>query len=198
MVKELKIRPLVGKEIIPYIKDLARLRIEVFRDYPYLYEGSFSYEENYLKRFSDCPDAIVVFVFDGEKVVGASTGSPLKDAPDFCKPFIDKGLDISSFFYCGESTLLKEYRGQGIGNQFFDFREAHARKLNRFKYICFCAVERPENHPKRPASYLPLDEFWKKRGYIKHPELKVFFPWAEIGEKEETNKPLVFWIRGLP
>ena len=35
-----------GRAIAPHIGDLARLRTEVFRAFPYLYEGSPGYEES--------------------------------------------------------------------------------------------------------------------------------------------------------
>ena len=33
-----------GTEAQPYLPDLARLRIEVFREFPYLYDGNLDYE----------------------------------------------------------------------------------------------------------------------------------------------------------
>ncbi|HBF93820.1 MAG TPA: GNAT family N-acetyltransferase, partial [Marinobacter adhaerens] len=38
------IRRLSGDQIKPYLDDLARLRIEVFRHFPYLYDGDMDYE----------------------------------------------------------------------------------------------------------------------------------------------------------
>lgn len=34
-----------GTDLIPYIPELARLRIQVFRDFPYLYDGTLDYEK---------------------------------------------------------------------------------------------------------------------------------------------------------
>jgi hypothetical protein len=36
----IEVRRLAGAEVAPYLDDLARMRIEVFREYPYLYDGS--------------------------------------------------------------------------------------------------------------------------------------------------------------
>ena len=44
MTQPLKIIRLKGQEIVPYIADLAQLRIEIFRDYPYLYLGDLEKE----------------------------------------------------------------------------------------------------------------------------------------------------------
>lgn len=35
-----------GAEVESLLQDLAELRIEVFRSFPYLYEGSLDYEKN--------------------------------------------------------------------------------------------------------------------------------------------------------
>ncbi|HLL24828.1 MAG TPA: GNAT family N-acetyltransferase, partial [Kofleriaceae bacterium] len=49
----------VGDAIGPYLPALAALRIRVFREWPYLYDGSLAYEEAYLASYVS-PDAIVV------------------------------------------------------------------------------------------------------------------------------------------
>ena len=46
------------KEIIP---DLAKLRIEVFHEFPYLYEGNLAYEENYLSMYVESESSVCVF-----------------------------------------------------------------------------------------------------------------------------------------
>lgn len=176
---------------------LARLRIAVFRAFPYLYDGDMAYEEAYLRAYRDSPDAIVVGAWDGDRLVGAATGAPMEDHADaFGAPFRAAGHDLRDIFYCAESVLLPDYRGQGVGHAFFDLREAHARALGR-GHCCFCGVVRPENHPARPADYAPLDSFWRKRGYAPMEGVVAHFAWRDIGDAEETRKPLQFWIRRL-
>ena len=99
-------------------------------------------------------------------------------------------------FYFGESVLLPDYRGQGIGHAFFDHREAAARSWGA-SHASFCAVVRPADHPARPADYVPLDAFWTKRGYVRQPGLVVRLAWQEIGEPAPSEKPLTFWLRPL-
>lgn len=194
----LKLERLSGEKLNRYIPALARLRIQVFRDWPYLYDGDLAYEEKYLKTYIEAPDSVIVLALDGERVVGASTGIPLKYETDEVKaPFTAAGYDIDKIFYCGESVLLSEYRGQGAGVAFFEHREAHARELGDFEYSCFCGVQRPKDHPRRPVDYVPLDNFWRKRGYEKHPELNTTFSWKELDEAEESPKPMTFWMKKL-
>ncbi|AFJ01335.1 Histone acetyltransferase HPA2 [Methylophaga frappieri] len=194
----LELKRLSGEALKDYIPELANLRITVFRDFPYLYDGDTAYEAKYLQTYITCPESVIVLALDAGKVVGASTGIPLKFETEEVKaPFIKAGLDIDSIFYCGESVLLSSYRGQGAGVAFFDHREAHARELGGFQYSCFCGVQRPDDHPRKPAGYKPLDNFWRKRGYEKQSALQTTFSWKEIGESEESPKPMTFWMKTL-
>ncbi len=193
----LQFQPLVGPKAAPLLDDLAALRIAVFRDWPYLYDGDPEYERRYLGAYRDNPRAIVAAAFDGARLVGAATGTPMTDhADDFAAAFDGTGHDLSDIFYCAESVLLPEYRGQGAGHRFFDMREAHARELGA-RYVAFCAVARPQDHPARPAGYRPLDAFWTARGYHPLPGVVAEFGWKDICEDSETHKPLQFWMREL-
>ncbi|MAM59878.1 GNAT family N-acetyltransferase [Maritimibacter sp. UBA3975] len=193
----LRFAPLTGSDLATRLDDVARLRIEVFRDWPYLYDGDLAYERSYLQGYRDSAGAIVVGAFDGDRLVGAATGSPLADhAEEFSDAFAGSGVETDDVFYCAESVLRVRYRGQGAGHAFFDLREAHARALGA-RYAAFCAVVRPEDHPDRPAGYQPLDPFWRKRGYDKVPGAVARFTWKDVGKGEEDAKPLQVWLREL-
>ena len=187
-----------GEAIRPHAREVAELRIRVFREWPYLYDGDMGYEEQYLETYIQSPRSVFVLARDGDDIVGAATGLPLEDEEAaFVQPFIEQGYDPSTIFYFGESVLLPAYRGQGIGVRFFVEREAHARQLCGFRYCCFCAVERPADHPLRPDNYKPLDDFWKKRGYEPVPSLRTHYPWKDIDQAGETAKPMNFWMGEL-
>ena len=191
------IRPLTGQEILAAIDDLARLRMAVFAEWPYIYDGDPEYEADYLREFIEAPDGILVAACDGNRIVGAATASPMwAQKEEFRKPFESHGIDTSSLFYFGESVLLPEYRGQGIGHAFFDHREAHARHLGH-RWSAFCAVIRPDDHPARPAGYRPLDGFWRKRGYEILPGAIATFRWKDHGDPVQTDHQLQFWLRKL-
>jgi hypothetical protein len=197
-MSDIAIKHLSGKAVEPWIPDLARLRITVFRDFPYLYDGTTQYEENYLQTYTRSPDSIVVLALDGEQVIGASTGLPMQDeTPEFQQPFVDHGYDPAKVFYCAESVLLKAYRGRGVYKQFFTGRESHARQLGRFECLGFCCVQRPLDHPLRPADYVPLDAVWAKFGYVKHPELHASYHWKDVDQAEESAHDMVFWLKPI-
>ncbi len=194
----MKILSLSGQAIAPYLEDLARLRIAVFREYPYLYEGSLAYEQRYLTTYAASPESLFVLALEDGRVIGAATGIPMADeTAEFKQPFLDQGWEPEAIFYFGESVLLPHYRGQGLGVRFFAEREAYARRLGRFRWCCFCAVERPADHPLRPADYVPLNSFWARRGYSHQPDLRTEYRWREIGEATESAKPMSFWLKEL-
>ena len=186
-----------GQAISPHLPALARLRIRVFRDFPYLYDGELSYEAEYLGRYAENPNSLFVLAFDGEELVGAATGQPLQDEVDeFRQPFETNGIKPERVFYYGESVLLHSYRGSGTGKRFLAEREAHAKQQG-FDLAAFCAVERPTDHPYKPADYQPLHGFWNAHGYQRHGELATTFAWRDIGEQTESHKPMVFWLKPL-
>lgn len=191
------VETLPAHRIAEAIDALARLRIAVFAEWPYLYEGDAEYERAYLAEFAAAPDAALIVARDGEEIVGAATASPLAaQKEEFTAPFVAAGWDVPRTFYFGESVLLPGYRGQGIGHAFFDHREAASRAAGAC-VATFCAVQRPADHPLRPADYRPLDAFWAKRGYAKVEGLVTSFDWLDIGESEETPHPMQFWSRAL-
>ena len=101
----LTVAPLEGEELRAALPDVARLRIEVFREWPYLYDGDMGYETRYLTAYAGSRGAIVVGAHDGDTLVGASTGAPMEDhAEAFAAPFIERGYDLNEIFYCGESV----------------------------------------------------------------------------------------------
>jgi GNAT superfamily N-acetyltransferase len=193
----IRVEPLLGERLQARLADVARLRIEVFRAFPYLYDGDLAYERKYISAFAASRDAVIVAAFDGDEVVGASTAAPLATQMDeVTAPFRARGDDLSSYFYFGESVLKQAYRGRGIGVRFFDERERHAR-LCGARFTTFCAVVRSSGHPARPTDYEPLDAFWGRRGYVAQPGLICHLGWKEIGEAEESPKAMQFWTKRL-
>ncbi len=186
---------LTGDAVEEALDDLARLRVEVFRAFPYLYDGDAANEAQYMRSYRDNPHAVLVVARDGDRVVGAATAMPLADHGDAA------GLSgpvppADQVFYCAESVLLPEYRGRGLGHAFFDQREAAGRDQG-FTYALFCGVVRPTDHPMRPADYRPLDGFWRKRGYVPVAGATATFHWTDVGQTEKTPHTLQAWMRAL-
>ncbi|MDZ5603440.1 GNAT family N-acetyltransferase [Pseudomonas sp. RP23018S] len=195
----MEIRLLHGAAIAPYIDDLARLRLTVFREFPYLYDGTLEYETDYLAHYARSGRSLLVLALEDGRVVGASTGLPLVDqAAEFQQPFLEQGRDPNSVYYFGESLVLPEYRNQGLGVRFFIERESYAHKLAEFDYCAFCAVERPSGHPLRPSDYKPLQGFWRNRGFLHEPSLRTRYAWRDLDESQASDKIMSFWLKALP
>jgi GNAT superfamily N-acetyltransferase len=193
----IRIETLTGERLKAHLPDVARLRIEVFRDFPYLYDGDLDYEARYIGSFAASPNALVVAAFDGDAVVGASTAAPMATQMDeVTAPFRARGEDLSRYFYFGESVLSRAYRGSGIGVRFFEEREAHARACGA-SVAAFCAVMREREHAARPADYVALDAFWQRRGFALAPGLLCELSWKEIGADGESPKTMQFWTKRL-
>jgi GNAT superfamily N-acetyltransferase len=192
------VETLTGAAFAAALPALARLRIEVFRDWPYLYAGTLDYEQGYLDRFSRTAGAVIAAAYDGAEIVGCATAAPLLGhEPEFAAPFLAAGYDPHAIFYFGESVLRRPYRGRGLGHAFFDHREAAARAQAGVTHTAFCGVVRPADHPARPADYVPLDGFWRKRGYAQVPGLVTTYEWTDVGDTRRSAKPMQFWMRAL-
>jgi GNAT superfamily N-acetyltransferase len=191
------VRRFSGAAVREYLDAVAALRIAVFRDWPYLYDGDRAYEREYLDAYAASPDSVFMLAFAGDEIVGASTGLPLADdSAEFRAPFEQRGLDVGRVFYFGESVLLPAWRGRGLGHAFFDHREAHARALGRFGTTAFCAVDRDPDDPRRPPAHRGNEAFWTGRGYARQPGMTMRLRWNEIG-RGEVEHALTFWLRPL-
>ena len=157
-----------GSDIAPHVPDLARLRIEVFREFPYLYDGDEDYERKYLRTYVDSPRSLGVLVYD-----------------------------VAKIFYCGESVLRRDYRGRGVYKHLFQARELHAASLPGIELCTFCGVRRPADHPLRPPGYAPLNEIWQRFGYSERPELETQYVWKDIDADAPTAKTMRFWTKPL-
>ncbi len=196
-LEDIDVRVLTGPDLEAALDGVAALRITVFRDWPYLYDGTLDYERQYLDTYRDNPGALLVGAFHDGRLVGASTSTLMEDhAEAFAAPLRTIGLPVGSILYGAESVLLPAYRGIGLGHRFIDLREAHARTLGR-SHVAFASVVRPEDHPMKPPHARTNDAFWLGRGYRPLPDVVARFSGKDVGDTGETEKPLQFWMRAL-
>ena len=193
----IRIELATGAAIAPHLDAVAALRRTVFRDYPYLYDGSIEYERRYLASYANSPASLVVVALDGDRAVGASTAMPATGHSDAVAPPLARaGFAPDAVYYFGESVLEPAYRGRGLGARFWEGGERRARELG-FATAAFCAVDRPPDHPRRPRDYRPPGALWRRHGFVRRPDIVCEFEWRDIGDAAETAKPMVFWVKEL-
>ncbi len=187
----------IGEQIMEVAEQFATLRIEVFKEFPYLYEGNFEYELSYIKTYSSSPNAMLFALYNESEMIGATTCIPLEEETLEVKtPFIERNLDTDAFIYFGESLLLPSYRGLGFGKLFFKKREEHAKTIGK-SMACFCSVNRVNEHPLRPLDYSDNAIFWQKQGYTEQTGMHCEMIWKDLDTADETVKTLTFWTKIL-
>lgn len=181
--------------ITPYLETLARLRIRIFREWPYLYEGDMAYERDYVARYAASESGMMVAVMAGETLIGMATGLALADEADFVrKPFDAAGINVAPFYYFGEFLLEQQWRGQGIGKQLMQHCE-HLAKTKGYHSATFCCVQRDANHPLKPEGYRPPDGLWNAMGYAPQSAITGEFSWPDIAATASTPKPMLYWVK---
>ncbi len=188
------VRTVVGSDAAPHLDDLARLRIQVFRDWPYLYDGTPDYERQYLEAYTRAPSVLLILAEDGGRVVGASSAMRMSDEAEVMRaPLEASGIDPSSVCYFGESVLDPAYRGFGLGKRFIEERLTHARTLSA-RQCCFAAVVRDADDQRRPTNAQNLEPLWRRYGFAPAAGLQLSLDWPELGRGEISHR-LQFWFR---
>ena len=197
MDPDIRIQTFTGPAIAQACAAFQRLHTEVFYDWPYLYEGDPD-GPAYLTYYADIPRAALFLATHNDRPVAAATCLPLQDESDNVRaPFIDRGWDLSRFFYFGEGIISAPYRGQGLGVRIFELRESHARAVSTADYALFCSVRRPLDHPLRPADPHTNDAFWRNRGYVPMPGVTCSMTWTDREDSAPSAHTLDFWIKSL-
>lgn len=191
-----------GQEINSHIKEITDVALVVYRDYPYLYEGTV---EEYLPILalngkSSC--GLGCLVYDNDKVIGAALGMP---ADEIRSHYLEPLLKVSSreklkaSFYFAEMLLLKEYRNSDLGQQIYNAMEKLVKAEGIFNRIYFCNIVEADQHPLKPKDYLPFDEFWQmeKLGFEKCESLTFNAYWQNINETEDSPHQQVYWTKSI-
>ena len=193
----ISIRTLTGPAIAEAHAAFQRLHVEVFHDWPYLYEGD-AQAEPYISYYVNYPRAALFLASADGNPVGAATCLPLSDeSANVQAPFLERGWDLNRFFYFGEGIILSAWRGKGLGVRLFELRESHARAVSTADFATFCSVRRPADHPLRPANAQTNDAFWRRRGFVPLPGVTCTMTWPDRGAAASTPHTLDFWIKSL-
>lgn len=204
----LSISTVRGAKTAPYHPDLARLRMDIFKDFPYLYEGNDSYEASYNALYGQSSNSLFVVIKAFNEVIGISTALPVSAMDtSIALTLKDAGYPAASGFYLGESVLSPHFRGRGLYKKMFALREEEAG-LQGHSFTTFLSVVREMEHPLRPPNYVPHDTTWQSYGYtpieahitFAYPSVSLPDPqhvsgWSEQGAIRDHT--LQFWVKEL-
>lgn len=190
---------LQGAVINSRVKDITDLSLIIYREYPYLYEGT---QEEYLpliQHYAQSENSIACLLLDDEKPIGIAIGMPMNVMREnYKQPILhSEAVNIDSLFYLGEFLLLEAYRGKGFGKQMYREFERLVKEKGNFTTLCFCKISEFESHPLMPVKYKPLDDFWIKLGFEKVENLNFSVVWRNVDEVEDSPHHLVYWMKAL-
>ncbi len=186
---------LTGPLVTACLDDLASLRLEIFREFPYLYDGVRDGELRYLGLYAETPDALVVTVTDAGKTIGAATGIPLRyETQEMISSFTLTGYPGEPIYYVGELLFYPEYRNRGLGQRLLSLVEERVRSLGKYPTLTCATVERPQDHPLRPPDYTPIERFLARTGFALLPGVTTRLTWREIDGSTPAHV-MNFWSK---
>jgi GNAT superfamily N-acetyltransferase len=188
---------LAGTAIADARDEVATLRLEIFREYPYLYQGRREDELTYLCTYFEAPDACVILAYDGDAVIGAVAGIPLihEDA-QMLDAFAETAFSPDEAYYVGELLFRPAYRNGGLGQKLLARLESHLRSLGRYSTLTCATLERPDDHPLRPRDYIPITRFLAHTGFDRLSGVTTSFTWREI-DGVKRDHLMQFWSKPI-
>jgi len=191
-------RVLTGEAIVDHLDELATLRLDIFKEYPYLYSGRREDELAYLAGYVEKPGACVILAEDDGAVIGAATGMPLvHEQSSLREPFAATPYPQDEVYYVGELLFRQNYRSHGLGRRFLARMENHIRALGPFRKVICATVERPIDHPARPYNHIPITYFLDRTGFVRLAGVVTHFSWLEI-DGAKRDHIMQFWVKDLP
>lgn len=186
---------LAGTAVVDVLEILATLRLEIFPEYPYLYQGERKEELKYLSTYAEAPDACVILAYDGAAVIGAATGMPLvHEDIRMLDAFAGTKLPLEGIYYVGELLFRPAYRRCGLGQRSLARLENFICSLDRYRMLACATVVRPDDHPLRPFDYIPISSFLARTGFVQLPGVTTDFVWRE-NDGINRDHPMQFWIK---
>lgn len=175
---------LKGHQIKPYSKAIVELLLTVFKEPPYLYEGTVEEYLPFVEIYANSADGIACLLFENKKLVGVVTGVPLQEMPERFRTSF--GNQCKTMYYLGEMGLVKEYQKQKLGTLLYS--EFEKQIPPGFDTLCFCKISEPNN---------TFDPVLEKYGFVEEKKHAFEGVWRNIGELIESPHEMDFWTKQL-
>ena len=193
----------VGKNSADYIDIVSRFRVEMFKEFPYLYEGDSSFERNYMQGYTTDSRAMIAIARVDGVLAGVSTGIPLISSSEVVSDaknvFSKEKIDIGDYYYYGEVIVLPKYRGLGLTTKLYAAQDELIKSWG-FKHVCILTVIRENDHPLKPKDYKCPDMMWGHLGFFRN-KLTTEYHWPTFQADKRVknvNNVLEFWTKLLP
>lgn len=190
-----------GEQILEKLNEISQLCIDVYREWPYLYEGNLEEQKQYIiDQYVKKKGSIATLAFQNGKVIGVSLGTFLSQAPERYKNHFPSDIDQSKIFYWGELIVNENYRHRGIGKELYTYMANCVIESHDFIAITFCTVERNSSFSLdylKPDDYVGLDGLWKQLGFTKKEDLSFKGRWKLVGQETDSDHPMIFWWKAL-
>lgn len=131
----------------------------------------------------------------GKRLQGRPPGCRY-DMRQLVEPFSGTSYPVEEVYYVGELLFSPEYRNHGMGMQLVRLVEQQIRCYSTYRYLTCATVVRPDDHPLRPADYIPIDRFLAHTGFNHLPGITTSFTWLETDGVKRSH-PMNFWIKEL-
>jgi hypothetical protein len=179
-----------GKEVLPYLPALAKLRISFFKDSPYFYNGNTSCEEKYLDIYSKSQNSIFVVANKEGEIIGIASGLPVLESLEKNK-YVFTEQPWEHTFYLGEIVLKQKYYKSEIKNKLYQAFEKTIASLEHYVAIVVYEIECVGKEKEM------MDAFWQNNDFKKIPDSTVCYEWQEQGSPKSVNHPMALWKKNL-
>ena len=205
MISDMSVEMVQGEAISRYEHFIIEWRLQYFKEFPYLYNGTLVQEKEFSAQYIKEPSARVIVAknegdFCGyceeDYFLGFATGISVSESTlaEVLEPVLDQPRET---YYIGEVIFSKAARGKGLLDACLSYLD-EIRKMGYTK-VCFITVQRDENHPMRPAHYRDGEAAWLHFGFEKS-EQTITVPWDTIqpnGSTVLTDNVLNVWVKNL-
>jgi GNAT superfamily N-acetyltransferase len=196
-VMDISERLLQGSQIQEYLEQIAQLRLTIFMEYPYLYDGGLKDELVYLQHYANHAEATAIISLCGNQLVGAVTAIPLQcESEELTFPVAATQYPVERTIYIGELLLFPDYRNKGLGTRLLSRIVQHFHSQKNYEYLISATVKRAEDHPCRPEGYVPIERFLQRNQFAKISGVTTHFTWKEIDGIHRDHE-MQFWIKVL-
>ena len=192
---DMKVETIVGEEVLEYIHAFVHMSDVCLSGWPFFIKKEAGKAEKMIESLrSVASDLHAVVVKDGDTIIGGTYGHPIFPYGPVANN-IATLHDLSRVYWIAQTTILPEYQGKGISHMIYNARDPWVIASGKYDAIAHVLVIRGD----RPASHVPYDVMWGKRGYrhLEGMDLKFKYADALDNPKKPTEKTTQIWLKEL-